>query len=225
MTELAKDASSAELSAELQQRLAQAQVAQAEAAARSAAIKADKDAADARTAQITALLPDLSKVKGSTLDVKDGPALFGTRLTYQALATAATKVSAKVTAAIPPDKDTANHTGLVTTNADLASADANHRDVTTGLQQLEAAAAALLDSDLLSTLPDPTFDSEIARTTQRYGSAWFTSPATALATAVATALLSVLSLLPTQRSVITGATDTNDLAAAAAVAGALRTRN
>ncbi|HJP78526.1 MAG TPA: hypothetical protein VJ914_29895 [Pseudonocardiaceae bacterium] len=210
----------------LQQRLREAQVAQAEAAARSAAIKADKDATDARTSQITALMPDLSKVKGSTLDVKDGPALFGTRLTYRALAKAAEKVAAKVTekvsAAVPKDEDRAKLTVLVTTNADLASADANYLDVTTGLEQLNAAAEALLDPGW--QVPPLFPDTETVST--RLNRSWMASfafVAPAAVTAVAKALPSVLSLLSAQRSVITAAADTNDLAAAGVLAGALRT--
>ena len=214
------DAANHTLSPELQARLDEAQVAQAEAEARGAATKAAKDAADARTAQLTALVPDLSKVKDSTLEVKDGTTLFGRRLTFRALATAAAKVAEEV------KEHTADLTVLVTTDPDLASADAGYTDVTTGLEQLQVAALALLVPDWGSRRDEhenlrPFSGIVPNRQAAKLIEGLVTGPIPAVATAVATALPSVLSLLSAQRSVTTGTADPSNLAAAAAVAGAL----
>ncbi|ADJ48154.1 hypothetical protein AMES_6329 [Amycolatopsis mediterranei S699] len=179
---------------DLQQRMDQADVAKAEAEARSAAAKAEQDATDARTSRLAELVPDFGKVKDSVLEVKDGPAILGTSLTYRALAKAAGAVPAKL-----PEDRTGWRRLLVTSDADLATADAAYAEVRSGLEQLQRAAAALLP---------PEEGDEMAL-------------AADVAAVVASALPSALSLLTTQRSVATATVTVNDLAAAAAVVGAL----
>lgn len=183
-----------ELPEELQKLKDKADVDKAIAEARSAQAKADKDAAEARREQLTALVPDLSKVTDSTMTIKDGPALQSAVLTYRALQEAAETVAAAV-------KSTAqNETRriLLTSDADLATADAVYHDVTVGIAQLEKAAETLLAST------DAAFVADTMAT-------------------LAAAVPATLSLLSAHRTVSTAAVTVSDLAAAAAVAGALTT--
>jgi hypothetical protein len=71
---------------------------QREAEARSAIAKADKDAAASRLGQVTAMLPDLSKVERGETTVSGDQALFGSALAARALKSAASKVAEKVKA-------------------------------------------------------------------------------------------------------------------------------
>ena len=186
-----------QLPADLQDRKDRAEVAKTEAEARSAQAKADKEIADARRDQLTALIPDLSKVKASTLDVKDGPAMGGTVLTYRALAKAAAQVAGRI-----PGRDREDTRLLITSDPDLASSDAVYQDVNAGLEQLHEMTDRLLvvlEADTVRKFIDPT----------------------GLVTALAGAMPAVLSLFSAQRTVRTSAATVTDLAAAAAVAGAL----
>jgi hypothetical protein len=179
----------------LQRRKDEAEVRTAEANARKAEVEADKAADAAERERLTALVPDLSKVKDSTLDVKDATPMWST-LTFAALK--------KVGQAVADDVLAQQHDAklwrvLVTDEAELATSDAVHQEVTTGLEQLVAAADKLLEDVR-----------ELVATT---------------IAALAAALPGVLSLLSSRRTVSTAATAAGDLAAAAAVAGALRERS
>jgi hypothetical protein len=185
------------LPAELQARKDAAEVAKAEAEARSATVKADQDAADARRQPFTAVAENLSKVKESTLEVKDGPALMGTALTYRAL----TKAARDIVAGLPEHPQPWRV--LITSKADLASADAGYGDVNTGLDQLLTAAGALLPA---TGEADRSFAAGLV---------------TEAAAILASALPPVMDLVTAHRTVSTAAATVDDLAAAAAVAGAL----
>ncbi len=191
------------LSEEHQHRKDEADVAKAEAEARSAVIKADKEASDARAAQLAGLVPDLGKVERNTLEVKDGPAMLSSALTYRALQNAAASVQKALEAHEV-------RRVLVTSEADLASADAGYRDITSGLDVLDAAAAELLPVTKQSPPEEPGGD-EIAIAT-----------AVQVASTVAAAIPAVLSLFSTQRTVRTAPVTVTDLAAATAVAGTIR---
>ncbi len=176
---------------------------QREAEARKAIAEADKDAASARQTQLGALIPDFGKVKDSTLDVKDGPSIGATALAFAALRRVADKMSQEIVASI----SVAHVRLLVTSDPDLATTDAQYQDVYTGLVDLASASDKLLDET------DP----------EKIETASF-MPAMDLAAALASAVPDVLSLLTSHRTVGTAAVTVTDLAAASAVAGALKTR-
>lgn len=191
---------------------------------------ADKDAAAARQAEVAAALPDLSKVTPSKLSIaKEGPPIAGTGLTYGALGKAAETIAEAIQTALdlkrnpdaaPPEPASAVTAGpkvsiLVTTDADLATPDSVYHDVVTGLEQLSAAASKVLEATDPQRPRQPT-----ARSAQRLG--FRLAASTAVVGAIAGALPHVLSLLSSERSVRTAAATVTDLAASAAVAGALR---
>jgi len=161
--------------------------------------EAEQKASAARQLELSALIPDLSKVKDGTLEVgKDGPAIRGSALTFGALAEAATAIAAGIK---PPAG--AKWRILTTSDQDLASADALYQEVTLGLDQLASAVDALLK--------------KTKTTVESVG----TAAAAPVVAALAAAVPSVLSLLSAKRSLTTAAVTITDLAAAAAVAGAL----
>jgi hypothetical protein len=172
---------------------AEADTRKAEADADKAEVEAEKAAAAADRERLTALVPDLTKVKESTLDVKDTTPMWGTFLTFAAVKKVGAAVADDVLATRPEAED---WRVLITDEAELATSDAAHQEVTTGLEQLKTAADALLED--ITKLVAP------------------------VVAALATALPGVLSLFSSRRTVSTAATAASDLAAAAAVADALR---
>jgi hypothetical protein len=192
---------------------------QREAEARKKTAEADKDAAAARRAQFAALIPDLSAVKDSTLEVKEGPALWTSFLLGRAVNAAARTVAHKVTA---PDSQTRRV--LATTDADLATADAVYQDVQTGLEQLIAAADDVLDKTRPETLEEAV---EVAGLTPvdtaLEAAGAIAGPFPEVAGAIVGAIPAVLSLLSAQRTLSSAAVTATDLAAVAAVAGAMKT--
>ena len=159
--------------------------------------EAEKDASAARRAQIGALIPDLSTVKPSTLDVKDGPPIGGSILTFGALRSVGETIAKAILAAPPGDKP---WRVLVTSDTDLATSDGTYVDVKTGLAQLDGAAGLLLE-DLKPEAPG-------------------IAPAVVdIVAALATALPGLLSMLSAQRSLSTASVTVNDVAAIAAVSG------
>lgn len=170
------------------------------------AAEADKDAAAARLSQLEALVPDLSSVKDSTLDVKDGPALWTSFLLGRAVNTAGQAVAEKVTGS-----ELKTGRVLVTSDSDLATADAVYQDVTAGLEQLVTAAKGVLDR----TRPEAM--DEAVRT----AAATPVGAALEAAGAIGGAIPAVLSLLSAQRTLDSAEVTASDLAAVAAVAGAM----
>ncbi len=169
---------------------------------RQAVAEAEQKAAAARQQQLAALIPDLSKVKDSTLEVsKEGPAIGGSLLTFGALAEAAKAIAAHID--LPAD----GWRVLVTSDQDLASSDSLYQEVALGLSQLTDAA-----DELLRQTTGESADS--------------VRPATVgpIVAAAAAAVPHVLSLLSAERSVKTASVTVTDLAAAAAVAGALEAK-
>jgi hypothetical protein len=189
-------------------RRAEAEARKAEADARAADAGARKAEAEARATELTSLVPDLSKVKDSTLTVgAEGPAIGGSVMTFGALASAAKSIA-----------DTVLRSGngaprvLVTSDAELASGDATYRDVSSGLTALTG-----LANELLATpIPGQGGGREAAAEAVGLG-------VTSLA-AVATAVPQLLSLISAERSLSTAAITFTNLAAAAAVAGDLAGR-
>lgn len=177
---------------------AEAEAAQARAAARKETAEADEAAAAARRAQLTALVPDFSKVETGALDVKeDDSPLWSTYLLAYTLGIAARDVAGALPTTDAPRRI------LVTSNPDLASGDAVYLDVRTGLNELDDAAEKLITA----------VDAGDARTL---------GLALDAAGAVAAAVPAVLSLFAAKRTLSTAALTPTDVAACAAVAGALK---
>jgi len=171
-----------------------------------AVAEAEQKAAAARQQQLSALIPDLSKFKDSTLEVsKDGLAIGGSALTFGALADAAKAIVAHI------DPPANGWRVLVTSDQDLASPDSLYQEVMLGLSQLANAA-----DELLRQTSDKREDS--VRT------AAAAAAAAPMVATLATALPHVLSLLSAERSVATAPVTVTDLAAATAVAGALEAK-
>ena len=179
---------------------AQLPLQQREAVARKAIAEANKDAAAARAAQLSAFIPDLSNVKAGKLETKEGAALLGNFLTFGVLERVAKEITSRILAAPMTEGRL-----FITSESDIASSDAIYHDVSTGLKQLAGAAQRLL-----ADLQTPTMMTQSA-----------TAAGAAIA-ALAGAVPGVLSLLSAQRTLTTGSTTVSDVAAAAAVAGALR---
>ena len=180
-----------------------------------AVAEAEQKAAGARQQQLSALIPDLSKVKDSTVEVstvevsKDGPAIGGSSLTFGALADAAKAIVAHI-----DDPPADGWRILVTSDQDLASPDSLYQEVRLGLTQLAKAADQLVEAaDKL--LRQKTDKSEVR--VRHFG-------AETGGAAVAAALPHVLSLLSAERSVTTASVTVTDLAAVTAVAGALQAK-
>jgi hypothetical protein len=194
---------------------------QKDAVARKEIAVAEKEAAAARQDQLTALIPDLSKVKGSTLDVaNEGPTIGGTSLTFGALGDAAEMIAEDVQTTLGLKgllKSGATPKGagtdqlpkeawiLVTSEPDLATSDGLYQEVANGLEQLDVACGEALRAD--DEQPEGAFA--------------IAAPAIAVA---AGALPHLISLLSAERAVRTATVTLTDIAASAAVAGALRAR-
>ena len=183
----------------------------AEADARKAAGDADAAAQKNRRDQLSAMLPDLSKVAASALTVaSDGPAVGASALSFRAITDAGSAVAARLTAVRQQGGTATLAAGarvLVTSELDLATSDAGYLDVVTGLDELVKTIGTLAPAEAVD-----------ADQTAGLG-------AGDAATAVASAIPAVLSLLSAQRTLTTSATTANDTAAAAAVIGALRRAN
>jgi hypothetical protein len=180
-----------------------------EAELRQKIAEAEQKAEEARRLRIKSMTPDISTVPPSELKEATGERGIGSSaLTFGALDRAAEKIAAHIARVNPrPDRWRV----LVTSDQDLASPDVYYHEVTSGLEQLAQAADTLLS--LTAPLPPETATTDVQP--ESYG-----LPIPALLTAV---VPQVLSLLSAQRSLISGAITTTDLAAATAVAGALET--
>jgi len=187
--------------------------------------EAEKTAAAARVAHISAMIPDLSDVKESTLAIGDGPALATTPLTFKALNQAAGRAMSLPWAAPdaggdgeqdpkapkPPLGLPKQARVLVTSDLDLASGDATFRDVVTALRALAGSAEQIRE--------------ELDRAkTDGVQTAAFT-PATDVVAAVAAAIPSVLSLFSADRTLRSASSTVADIAAVAAVVAQLRERS
>jgi hypothetical protein len=175
-----------------------AALAQREAEARKAAAEAEKATAAAQRDQIGALLPDLSKVERGSFEIKGDQPLFGQPLAQRALGAAADGLAQTAAGVLPKD---GNWRLLITNDTDLVTSHATYLNVVTGLDQLRESI-----DDLLPKLPSTT--RELA-------------PLIPVIGAVASALPGLLSLFATNRTLSTASVTFDDLAAAAAAAGAI----
>jgi hypothetical protein len=162
---------------------------------RTAEAEARKAEADARQAELAAFIPDLSKIVRPELGTHEATTIGHSRLTFGGLEELGRQVAARV-------KATGAERVLVTTDQDLASADAIYRDVIGGVTSLKAAAKGVLDA----TKP---LESLVV------------IPAVAAASIAASVLPQAISLLLPRRSVATGTLEVNDLAVSASVMGQL----
>jgi hypothetical protein len=170
---------------------------QREAESRKATAEADKAAAAARREQLAALIPDFSKVQPGSLEVKGDQPMFGTALAQRALEAAAKSAMEQAAATLSNDDSTRL---LMITDADLATSDGVYHNVSTGLDQLIAAAEKLLEEPKLERV----------------------AGVVALAGALAGAVPGLLSLFSSRRTVTTAPVAITDLAAVAAATGALK---
>jgi hypothetical protein len=113
---------------------------QREAEARKAVAQANQATASAQQAQISALIPDFSKVTPGTTTIQGQQSLFGSALARLALEKAMKTVADKIGALVTTQKFPV----LLTASADLATSDAAYGQVTDGLKELAAAADTIL---------------------------------------------------------------------------------
>lgn len=172
-----------------------------EAVAEKDAAEAMKNAAAARQQQVAALIPDLSKVTGGALELKEGQPMATTAIAHKALGVAAGQVVEQVLKAMKPK---AAWRVLITSDAQLATSDASYHDVTSALDELTSAAGTLLDK----TQADKAQAQDLG--------------ASAVLAGLAGAVPGVLSLLSAKRTLTSAAVTVQDLTAAAAVAGGLK---
>ena len=167
---------------------------------------AGKDAAAAQREQVSALVPDFGKVtRGGLTVTPGGQPTAGTGVAGEAFRDAAAWVTKEVIHNIGAD----DWSVLVTSDPDLVASDATYQDVKSGLGLMTRLARDVLAS------------------TEHEGEhvERFVGAASLAVGAVASALPGILSLLSAPRTVTTGTVEFDDIAAGAAVAGALKGRN
>ncbi|HEX6006814.1 MAG TPA: hypothetical protein VFY80_02560 [Burkholderiales bacterium] len=177
-----------------------------EADAKKSIAEADKATADAQRAQVSAFIPDFSKIeKGETTVTGDGTVL-GSLLTPLAMEQAAKQVVGRL-------KLSERDRVLITTDADLASTDAVYVEVVTGLDLFTESAATLLGAT-----PAEDRRRSSARDEQRRA-----APA-AVAGAIAAAVPGLISLFSANRTLSSANLTADTAAAVAAVAAHLTGR-
>jgi hypothetical protein len=210
----AANATAAEVAAAAAQRVeAEAQSSESEDARKATlaqtAAEADKAAAAAQAGQLTALIPDLTKVDRGELQVTGDQPLFANAIAYAALEDAAAELVRRVAKEMPTDQAKRVRV-LLTSDTSLVSSDATYLQLSKGLEDLNEAAASLL------AIVDPAKqDNPPQAQVEAFAPA-------AAAAAVASAVPAVLSLFSAHRTVTSAAVDPGSLAACASVAGQLR---
>ncbi|WP_020144410.1 hypothetical protein [Terracoccus sp. 273MFTsu3.1] len=190
------------------------------------AAEAERDAAAARTATATALVPDLSKLEKSALTVTGDP-VRGVAVSTFALGAAATEAAKQVTDVLPDDLSTPAL--LVTTDPELAAGDAVYWQVLSTLAELRGRVRTVLDAEL--SLQEPGAQEAPGPGTTRggdeLGPGGVTAPGLdvtgvgAAVAAVAKLVPGVLNLFVADRTVATSAVTHEDSTCAVAVVGAL----
>lgn len=183
---------------------------QRDAEARKATAVAEKEAAEARRARLTGLLPDLSKVDRGETTVEGEQPMFGSVLAAEAADRAGFTIKEEVGRVVKRPARI-----LITTDPDLASSDAAYLDVSNGVEALIDAA-----DEAMGAVAEEIADEEIAD--ERFDKVLtLTGPVEAAMGAVAAAVPAVLSLFSAKRSLSTFAVTVDDVTATAAVAGKL----
>jgi hypothetical protein len=169
---------------------------------RSAIVKSQQ-ASTAQASQFSQLVPDLSKVNTGETKVTGDQAIQGSALALRALE----KVAVEVADTIIFATKGSDCTMLVTSELDLATSDALFLEVRAGLQELEAAAAALLAPE--EAVISSPFEG---------------LPALGVVGTLSAAIPSALSLLAAHRSITTHTINSDDMSAVIAVCGALASK-
>lgn len=175
--------------------------------------EAQKSASAAKRDEIAALIPDFKDVERGSLEDKSEKPLFSAALGQRALASAAAKLATHARGVLNTQD---RWRLLVTSDADLATSDATYHDVAAGLEQLkEAAQEALREPD---TADEPLEELDETKLSKLLMFAPVVAP---VASAVAAAVPTLLGVFSAHRTLKSGDIQATDLAAAAAVAGAL----
>jgi hypothetical protein len=213
----------------------------AKATASKATTEAAQLSAEAQQKQISALIPDLSKVTPNPLDVKGETPLFGPALAQRATTAAACRAAQRVSEEIQRVRKTPGASEetsriLVTSDPALANSDAIYLEVLDGLKDLIKAAEELLKAakpEPTAPAPAPAADAaggegepegvtgETAQPAQAPRSILPIGSALPALQAVASAVPAALSLLTAHRTLSTSADTVDSFAAAAAAAGEL----
>lgn len=165
-------------------------------------VEAGKAVEAARQSQISALVPDLSKVDRGSLELKGDAPLFGNPMAQRAADKAAEVLAARVA---PLMGGASDWKVLVTADPDLVTKDSAYDDVSFSLRSLTDRAHDALGDDPATKMR----------------AAFLIAPVIG---AAAQAIPGVLSLLSAHRTATTATAETASLAATAAVAGALIAR-
>jgi len=174
-----------------------------EAQSHQAIAQADQATAAAKQAQISALIPDFSKVDRGSTTIQGQQAVGGSVLARRAIENAVNGVIAEIKPILQ-----SNHASLlITADADLATSDAAFGEVVRGLIELSEAAEHLLNPPVPKPPP---------------GGGKF---APAIAGAVASAIPPLLSLLSPNRTLSSFAIGPDNTAAMAVLAGILAKEN
>jgi hypothetical protein len=173
---------------------------------------ADRAASEARQAQIGKYIPDFSKIeRGETTVAGDKP-LFSSVLTHRALTKAVEQLAEVLVQSLVHGEPV-----LITDDPDLATSDAAYLEVKAGLEQLQTAAAALLDEAKPTDVGDEDFRKGVLRMLVPAAA----SLVPAVGQAVAAAVPPLVSLFSAQRSVNTSSVTAQSAVTIALVAGAL----
>jgi hypothetical protein len=171
------------------------------AAATEAEAKAEQAVSAAQASRYSSLVPDLTKVKPGPLDLKGDQGGMAAALAYGAMSDAATLVARSVRTRLGPQPSAARL--LVTSDPDLVQGTAGWLDLVAEIAQLQVRANTLVPPPA----PPPANIEPLV--------------ALSALSAAASALPGVLSLFARTETLTSTSTTANDLAAAAAVVGAL----
>lgn len=183
-----------------------------EAERRQKVAEAEKAVAAAKREQVTALIPDFKDVGRGTLEDKSDKPMFEVALAQRALADAASKAATVVRMCLDPPE---GKCVLVTSDAELSASDATYQDVVVGLSQLTAACEEALAEPGTDPLTDDTGTGIEVETFV---------PLAPMLSAVASAIPALLGVFSARRTLKGSDVAKNDLAAAAALAGAIRAK-
>lgn len=173
---------------------------------------ADKAAADARNAEMKLFSPDFSQVERGSLELQGEQPIFGSAIADRALDAAATGIVEVIKDVLQSGRRV-----LVTSDAELAQSNSAYLDVVTALRQLISVADDLLGVPSRGSTREAGVDAERERPTRER------MPLSPLvASAAIGALPGLISLFSARRTMSTSPVAVDDLAAAAAVAGAVK---
>jgi hypothetical protein len=180
--------------------------------------EAQLGSAESRQKQVSALIPDLSKVTPDKLEVKGETPLFGPSLAQRATTAAAARVALRVGETLGSGQGSARI--LVTSDAQLAASDAIYVEVLSGLDELITAAGKVIGEVEPPAVEAAPPDSGH----QDFFAAGVAGVAVPVVKALAAALPGAISLLTAHHTLSTSPVTADSFAAAAVVAGELSQR-